>query len=181
MTRPTTRRTARPRRALPLLTAAAVLTTGLVAPGATAAPAAPATPAAPDDHPWPSLADVEGWPQQHRLREPADDPADVSPTYGSLPYDDIAPALNDLQRRSDRVSVEVVGRSTQGRDLYRVVVTAPRRTPRRGSRRSGGASCRTTPRPRRPTRSCSPATRRRSSSTATSTATSGRAPTRPSA
>ncbi|ROP45796.1 M14 family zinc carboxypeptidase [Pseudokineococcus lusitanus] len=117
-----TRRTARPRRALPLLTAAVVVTTGLVAPGAAAAPAAPT---APDDHPWPSLAEVEGWPQQHRLREPADDPADVSPTYGSLPYDEIAPALNDLQRRSDRVSVEVVGRSTQGRDLYRVVVTAP--------------------------------------------------------
>src|SRR5699024_4897876 len=36
-----------------------------------------------------------------------------------------APRLNDLMSRSNRVSVQVVGQSSQGRDLYLVTVTAP--------------------------------------------------------
>jgi hypothetical protein len=50
---------------------------------------------------------------------------DASTKLGLIAYHEIAPRLNDLQRRSDRVSVEVIGQSTQGRDLYLVTVTAP--------------------------------------------------------
>ena len=38
---------------------------------------------------------------------------------------ELAPRLNALQAKSDRVSVEVIGRSTQGRELHLVTVTAP--------------------------------------------------------
>lgn len=44
---------------------------------------------------------------------------------GLVSHPDIAPFLTDLMARSDRVSTQVIGRSTQGRDLYLVTVTAP--------------------------------------------------------
>jgi hypothetical protein len=44
-----------------------------------------------------------------------------------LPYHGIAPKLNALQAASNRVSVEVIGQTSQGRDLYLVTVTAPER------------------------------------------------------
>lgn len=44
---------------------------------------------------------------------------------GLMSHPEIAPRLTELMRKSDRVSVQVVGRSTEGRDLYLVTVTAP--------------------------------------------------------
>ncbi|MFC7586395.1 M14 family zinc carboxypeptidase [Nonomuraea antimicrobica] len=66
-----------------------------------------------------------GYPRQTRLPVPAENPADASIKLGLVPYHGIAPKLNDLQRRSDRVSAEIIGSSAQGRDLYLVTVTAP--------------------------------------------------------
>nr|MDT0660884.1 M14 family zinc carboxypeptidase [Micromonospora sp. DSM 115978] len=67
----------------------------------------------------------QGYPRQTQLRVYPTDPADRAIKLGLVPYHDIAPTLNDLQARSDRVSVEVVGESTLGRDLYLVTITAP--------------------------------------------------------
>ncbi|GLW08665.1 hypothetical protein Misp01_37950 [Microtetraspora sp. NBRC 13810] len=66
-----------------------------------------------------------GYPRQVRLPVPPVEPADRSIKLGLMPYHGIAGRLNDLQRRSDRISVEVIGRSSQGRDLYLVTVTEP--------------------------------------------------------
>jgi hypothetical protein len=66
-----------------------------------------------------------GYPRQTRLPLPQENPADSSIKLGLVPYHGIAPKLNELQQRSDRVSVEVIGRSYQGRDLYLVTVTEP--------------------------------------------------------
>ncbi|MGN9845510.1 M14 family zinc carboxypeptidase [Nonomuraea sp. H19] len=79
---------------------------------------------APDAEPY-GLARDRGYPRQTTLPIPAENSADASIKLGLVPYHAIAPKLNDLQRRSDRVSVEVIGRSHQGRDLYLVTVTAP--------------------------------------------------------
>ncbi|MGF0115431.1 M14 family zinc carboxypeptidase [Promicromonospora sp. Marseille-Q5078] len=54
---------------------------------------------------------------------PADD--DATDLNGTIGYDEIAPRLTALMASSDRVSTQVVGRSTAGRDLYLVTVTAP--------------------------------------------------------
>ena len=53
------------------------------------------------------------------------DPADASYAGDLVGYADLAPRLNELMASSDRVSVQVVGQSTNGRDLYLVTVTAP--------------------------------------------------------
>ncbi|MDR6596225.1 M14 family zinc carboxypeptidase [Saccharothrix longispora] len=66
-----------------------------------------------------------GYPRRTQLRAYPEDPTDKAVKLGLAPYHSLAPRLNDLQRRSDRVSVEVVGRSTAGRDLYLVTLTAP--------------------------------------------------------
>uniref|UniRef100_UPI003D7E66C3 M14 family zinc carboxypeptidase n=1 Tax=Kineococcus sp. SYSU DK005 TaxID=3383126 RepID=UPI003D7E66C3 len=68
---------------------------------------------------------VQGYPRRTELAQFPVDAGDRSLKLGLTPYHDLAPWLNDLQRRSDRVSVEVIGRSTQGRDLYLVTVTSP--------------------------------------------------------
>ncbi|MBK1786411.1 peptidase M28 [Prauserella sp. ASG 168] len=69
--------------------------------------------------------DREGYPRRTELRVFPTDAGDKAVKLGLLPYHDLAPALNDLQARSDRVSAEVIGQSTLGRDLYLVTVTAP--------------------------------------------------------
>ncbi|WP_233358762.1 M14 family zinc carboxypeptidase [Thermomonospora amylolytica] len=75
-----------------------------------------------DRYPW----DLQrGYPRRTTLAEPPENPSDASIRLGLTPYHAIAPKLNELQRRSDRVSVEVIGRSHQGRELYLVTVTAP--------------------------------------------------------
>ncbi|WP_460407277.1 M14 family zinc carboxypeptidase [Actinophytocola sediminis] len=70
---------------------------------------------------------AHGYPRQTRLRVYPDDPSDKSIKLGLTPYHAIAPRLNELQTVSDRVSVEVVGQSGLGRDLYQVTLTAPER------------------------------------------------------
>lgn len=69
----------------------------------------------------------QGYPRQTELRVYPDDPTDKSIKLGLTPYHAIAPRLNALQDRSNRVSVEVAGESGLGRDLYLVTVTAPER------------------------------------------------------
>ncbi|MGW0803986.1 M14 family zinc carboxypeptidase [Nonomuraea sp. NPDC002799] len=66
-----------------------------------------------------------GYPRRTELPLPVVNPADASIKLGLVPYHGIAPRLNDLQRRSDRVSAEIAGRSYNGHDLYLVTVTAP--------------------------------------------------------
>lgn len=66
-----------------------------------------------------------GYPRQTQLPAPPENPADPSIRRGLVPYHGIAPKLNELQKRSDRVSAEIIGKSFQNRDLYLVTVTAP--------------------------------------------------------
>ncbi len=71
-------------------------------------------------------ADEEtGYPRRTHLRVYPENPDDESIRLGLIPYHGIAPKLNTLQGLGDRVSAEVVGQSTLGRDLYLVTVTAP--------------------------------------------------------
>jgi hypothetical protein len=65
------------------------------------------------------------YPSQPELTVFPDLPTDASIARGVMPYDEIAPFLNDLMDRSDRVSSQVVGKSSQGREIYMVTVTAP--------------------------------------------------------
>lgn len=44
---------------------------------------------------------------------------------GLTPYHEVAPKLREIERRSNRVEVEVIGQSAQGRDLYLVTVSEP--------------------------------------------------------
>lgn len=67
----------------------------------------------------------QGYPRQTTLRVYPTDPSDKSIKLGVTPYHAIAPRLNELQAISDRVSVEVVGQTGLGRDLYKVTLTAP--------------------------------------------------------
>ncbi|MFH5821066.1 M14 family zinc carboxypeptidase [Georgenia sp. AZ-5] len=110
--------------------AAALLATAPVPAAAAPAPPAPAAPAPPAPAPAPAapaVADDDGapYPRQAPLAEPAPDADDASLDRGALAYHEIAPALNDLMAASDLVSAEVVGESTQGREIYLVTVTAP--------------------------------------------------------
>jgi hypothetical protein len=68
-----------------------------------------------------------GYPRQQQLRVFPENPDDRAIKLGLLPYHGIAPKLNALQAASRRVSVEVIGQTSQGRDLYLVTVTAPER------------------------------------------------------
>jgi hypothetical protein len=69
----------------------------------------------------------QGYPRRTQLRVYPEDATDRSIKLGLTPYHAIAPRLNELQSRSDRISVEVVGQSGLGRDLYLVTLTAPER------------------------------------------------------
>ncbi|MCA1655923.1 MAG: peptidase M28, partial [Pseudonocardiaceae bacterium] len=68
-----------------------------------------------------------GYPRRTQLRVYPEDPTDKSIKLGLTPYHAIAPRLNALQAGSNRISVEVVGQSGLGRDLYLVTLTAPER------------------------------------------------------
>ncbi|CAL9338635.1 hypothetical protein SUDANB121_00232 [Nocardiopsis dassonvillei] len=81
-----------------------------------AAPAPPRAPGVDADDPYPRQSELPVHPE---------DPGDHSVRLGLTPYHDIAPALNELMDESDRVSAEVIGTSTRGRDLYLVTVTEP--------------------------------------------------------
>jgi hypothetical protein len=89
-------------------------------------PGTPGQPALSGAAPKPGRPGVqEGYPRQTQLRVYPQDPTDRAIKLGLMPYHGIASALNTMQARSDRVSAEVVGESTLGRDLYLVTVTAP--------------------------------------------------------
>jgi hypothetical protein len=66
-----------------------------------------------------------GYPRQNQLGVYPENPDDRSIKLGLIPYHAIAPKLNALQKASDRVSAEVIGKSAGGRDLYLVTLTAP--------------------------------------------------------
>ncbi|PPI07514.1 peptidase M14, partial [Rathayibacter sp. AY1D2] len=105
----------------------------LAAGGLLVAPPATATTAAPADYtrvdivrpPSAPIAVPTSYPQQTPLTEVPVDPTDASLLRGVTPYDAIAPQLNALAARSDRVSTQVVGKSGLGREIYLVTVTAP--------------------------------------------------------
>jgi hypothetical protein len=54
---------------------------------------------------------------------PAEENVNLPP--GLTPYHEIAPTLADIAEQSDRVSVEVMGQSAEGRDMYLVTVADP--------------------------------------------------------
>ncbi len=65
------------------------------------------------------------YPYQPSLRiYPANNP-DATDLNQTISHADLAPQLMDWMRTSNRISTQVVGRSTEGRDLYLVTVTAP--------------------------------------------------------
>ncbi|WP_440074124.1 M14 family zinc carboxypeptidase [Streptosporangium sp. OZ121] len=68
---------------------------------------------------------AQSYPRRTQLRTYPENPDDESIELGLAPYHALAPKLNLLQSRGDRVSVEVVGESALGRDLYLVTLTAP--------------------------------------------------------
>lgn len=65
------------------------------------------------------------YPFQPTLPLYRDNPGDYAHRAELLGHPDLAPKLQELMAKSDRVSVQLVGQSTQGRDLYLVTVTAP--------------------------------------------------------
>ncbi|WP_030479781.1 M14 family zinc carboxypeptidase [Lentzea albidocapillata] len=67
----------------------------------------------------------QGYPRRTKLRTYPENTADKSIKLGLAPYHALAPKLNALQQTSNRISVEVVGQSGLGRDLYLVTLTAP--------------------------------------------------------
>lgn len=96
--------------------------------GAAPLPAGAASSAQPAEIVRPTSPLIEmptSYPAQPELRVFPDNPDDASIRRGVLPYDEIAPFLNDLMGKSDRVSTQVVAESEQGRDIYLVTVTAP--------------------------------------------------------
>lgn len=91
--------------------AAALVTTGLSpVPAPTAVLAAPAEVA---------------YPRQGVLTTPTTDEGDASARLGLATYRDVIERLNAAQDVSDRVSTEVIGTSTGGRDIVLVTLTAP--------------------------------------------------------
>lgn len=65
-----------------------------------------------------------GKPRNDVIEDVPVNPDDAAIPLGLLPYHDIPPALRALQQ-SDRISVEIIGQSTLGRDLHLVVATEP--------------------------------------------------------
>jgi hypothetical protein len=65
------------------------------------------------------------YPYQPNLKVYRDNADDAAHSAELIGHPEIAPRLLDLMDRSDRVSAQVVGQSTEGRDLYLVTVTAP--------------------------------------------------------
>ncbi len=65
------------------------------------------------------------YPYEPKLTVYPNNTPDGSDGGNLLGHDDLAPMLMDWMETSNRVSTQVVGQSTQGRDLYLVTVTAP--------------------------------------------------------
>ena len=49
----------------------------------------------------------------------------ATPPYDPIDYSEIGPKLREIEKKSSRVRVEVMGQSTGGRDLYLVTITTP--------------------------------------------------------
>ncbi|MCL3838464.1 Ig-like domain repeat protein [Aeromicrobium duanguangcaii] len=81
--------------------------------------------AAAEDAPDGALSMPSSYPVQPKLKVYPDATPDAADTGNLIGYDDIAPRLQAVMRKSDRVSTQIVGESTQGRQLYLVTVTAP--------------------------------------------------------
>ncbi|HEU0181196.1 MAG TPA: M14 family zinc carboxypeptidase [Agromyces mariniharenae] len=102
----------------------AVVAATLIA-GAAPATAVEALSASPIATPISSLVvPPTSYPSQPLLPTVPDDPTDASIARGVTPYDEIAPFLNSLMATSDRISAQVVGQSTLGRDIHLVTLTA---------------------------------------------------------
>lgn len=72
-----------------------------------------------------AIAMPTSYPTQPMLKVfPADDP-DATSLNQTIAFSQLAPTLNTLMAQSDRVSTQIVGQSTLGRDLYLVTLTAP--------------------------------------------------------
>ncbi|WP_336923155.1 M14 family zinc carboxypeptidase [Aquipuribacter sp. SD81] len=69
-------------------------------------------------------ADLPAQPRNDVIEDVPVNPADASIPLNLIPYHEFAPRLRALQA-SDRISVEVIGQSTQGRDMHLVVATSP--------------------------------------------------------
>jgi hypothetical protein len=67
-------------------------------------------------------ADPDGKPRNDVIRDVPFDPTDASIPLNLTPYHEFPGLLRELQT-SDRVDVEIIGQSTQGRDLHLVVIT----------------------------------------------------------
>lgn len=101
----------------------AVVAATLVA-GSAPAVALAGAPALPIVTPVSSLVEPPtSYPHQPELEVVPDDPTDASINRGVIPYDEIAPKLNELMDVSDRISVQVVGESALGRDIHLVTIT----------------------------------------------------------
>src|SRR5690625_2095322 len=51
--------------------------------------------------------------------------AQAQTPYEPVPYEEIGPILEQHDKESDRVSLEVIGQSALGHDLYEVVISEP--------------------------------------------------------
>jgi hypothetical protein len=49
----------------------------------------------------------------------------TSEYYASIPYSEIAPKLREIEKNSNRVKVDVIGQSVEGRNLFLATVSAP--------------------------------------------------------
>jgi hypothetical protein len=65
-----------------------------------------------------------GKPRNDVIEDVPVNPDDASIPLNLIPYHEIPPKLRELQA-SDRISVEIIGQSVQGRDLHLVVATSP--------------------------------------------------------
>ena len=81
--------------------------------------------AAEGDEPEGALSMPSSYPFQPKLKVYPDAANDAAEPAELIGYDDIAPRLQAAMRKSDRISTQIVGESTQGRQLYLVTVTAP--------------------------------------------------------
>lgn len=101
--------------------AIALAPTMLVAPAASAAVEPPALSIV---RPAAAITMPTSYPFQPDLEVVPDNPDDASIARGVMPYDEIAPFINTLMDRSNRVSAQVVGESALGREIYMVTVTS---------------------------------------------------------
>ncbi|WP_194408796.1 M14 family zinc carboxypeptidase [Microbacterium cremeum] len=72
-----------------------------------------------------AIAMPASYPHQPALTVYPADENDATRLNETIAFSELAPLLNGLMAQSDRISTQVVGQSTSGRDLYLVTVTAP--------------------------------------------------------